>query len=70
MRSSDSYSLMMTEKSYRRLGSWPTLGAQKAGKTAAMDRADSWLLGFRAKNGYLAPSRDGEKRKMENGKCT
>lgn len=61
---------MMTEESYGRLGSWPTLGAQKAGKTAAMARADSWLLGFGAKNGYPAPSRGGKKRKMENGKCT
>lgn len=60
MRSSDIHSPRMTEESYRLLGSWPTLGAQKAGKIVAMDREDSWLLGFGARIDILAPSKDGE----------
>lgn len=50
----------MTEESYRLLGSWPTLGAQKAEKIVAMDRDESWMLGSGARIDILAPSKDGE----------
>lgn len=60
MRSSDIYSPRTTEESYRLLGSWPTLGAQKAEKIVAMDRDESWMLGSGARIDILAPSKDGE----------